>query len=51
MTAQNLVPQREDAILTSYGVYKQSFDKCSDSAFYGHSLSILDEFFAREAGR
>lgn len=51
MRAQNLVSQREDAILTSYKLYKESIDKCSDSAFCGHSLSILDEFILREASR
>lgn len=51
MTAQNLVPGRDDAILKSYEMYKQASENCGDSASFGHSLSILDEFVAQEAGR
>jgi hypothetical protein len=51
MTAQNLVPRRDDAILKSYEMYKQAFENCGDPASFGHSLSILDEFVAQEAGR
>jgi hypothetical protein len=51
MTAQNLVPRREDAILKAYEVYKQAFDDCSDPAFLRYSFSILDEFVTQEASR
>jgi hypothetical protein len=51
MTAQNFVPRRDDAILKSYEMYKQAFENCGDPASFGHSLSILDEFVAQEAGR
>ncbi len=51
MTAPDLMPRRDDAILKSYEMYKQALDNCGDSASLGHSLSILDEFVAQEAGR
>lgn len=51
MTAQNLAPRRDEAILKSYEMYKQALDNCGDPASFGHSLSLLDEFVALEAVR
>lgn len=51
MTAQNFAPRRDDAVLKAYEMYKQACDNCGDPASIGHSISILDEFVAQEAGR